>query len=52
MIKKIQILGMSEYLTGVIYDILKDNNLTDHLDIYLNIDILSRLKIPVMEFPY
>ena len=52
MIKKIQVLGMSEYLTSVIYDILNDNNLTDHLDIYLNIDIISRPKTPVMEFPY
>lgn len=52
MIKKIQILGMSEYLTGVIYDILKDNDLANHLDIYLNIDILSRPKTPIMEFPY
>jgi sugar O-acyltransferase (sialic acid O-acetyltransferase NeuD family) len=52
MSKKIQVLGMSEYLTCVIYDILKDNDLTDHLDIYLNIDIISRPKTPVMEFPY
>jgi len=52
MIKKIQILGMSEYLTCVIFDVLKDNNLADHLEIYSNIDVNPRLKTPVMEFPY
>jgi len=43
---------MSEYLTGVIYDIVKDINLADHLDIYLNIDIISEPKTPVKKFPY
>jgi len=50
--KKIQILGMSEYLVCVIYDILNDNNQTDYLDIFLNMEVNSVPQMPNFKFSY
>ena len=49
MIKKIQVLGMSEYLTCVIYDILKEE-LPDHLKLEVTLYETPRnfVKYPVL----
>lgn len=53
MIKKIQILGMSEYLPAVIYDIVKDMGVANHLEFFLNIEEVGlKPKMPLYQFPY
>lgn len=52
MAKKIQVLGMSKYVTCLVFDILKDNGIADHIDIYLNIDMNPELEMPVTKFPH
>ena len=49
---KIQVLGISSYLSGVIYDILRDNEGIDCLDIYLNQTISDKPETPILSFPY
>ncbi|CAM4238726.1 acetyltransferase [Gillisia hiemivivida] len=48
---KIQVLGMSEYLVCVIYDILNDNDQADHLDIFVNMKMNSVPQMPILKFP-
>ena len=50
--KKIQVLGMSEYLVSVIYDILNDNDQADFLEIFLNREVEALPQMPNFEFPY
>ncbi len=50
--KKIQVLGMSEYLVCVIYDILNDNNQANHLDIFLNMEMNTVPQMPNFNFSY
>ena len=50
--KKIQILGMSQYLVSVIFDILNDNNQANYLDIFLNVEIKALPQMPNLEFLY
>ncbi|TVZ28202.1 sugar O-acyltransferase (sialic acid O-acetyltransferase NeuD family) [Gillisia sp. Hel_I_86] len=50
--KKIQILGMSQYLVSVIFDILNDNGQANFLDIFLNLKMKAIPQMPNFEFPY
>lgn len=52
MSKSVQVLGMSEYFSCLLFDILKEKNLADHLDIFLNIDIETRPVTPNLNFSY
>lgn len=52
MCNKIQILGMSEYLVCVIYDVLNDNNQADHLDVFLNMEMKELPQMPNLKFSY
>ncbi len=52
MVKKIQLLGLSTDGVCVIFDILRDNQLAEHIDIFLNIEVKEKPKMAVMEFPY
>ena len=53
MIKKIQVLGMSEFLPGVIYDIVNDIGQANHLEFFLNTeDEVLKPNMPLFKFPY
>lgn len=52
MANNIQVLGISGYLTSVIFDILQDNDLCDSLEIYSNLETEIDIVTPLKQFPY
>lgn len=52
MANSIQVLGVSGYLTCVIFDILQDKDLCDSLEVFSNIETEIDLETPLKKFPY